>query len=82
MGDDNPFERAMDLQEAEDDLRSYAAEKYPHVDFPPELFDAVLLRREGLSRAGLVGSFLRDAKSDIDAAAELARLAELVESRD
>ena len=69
MGDDNPFERNMDLREAEDDVRRYAAEKYPRVAFPPELFDAILLRREGLSRNGLIRFFVPEAKSDIDAAA-------------
>ena len=69
MGDDNPFDIPMDLQDAEDEVRAYAAETYPLVHFPPDLFHAVLLRREGLSRAGLVAFFVPDAKSDIDAAA-------------
>ena len=38
MGDDNPFERNMDLQDAEDDVRRYAVEEYPRVDFPPNFF--------------------------------------------
>ena len=38
MGDDNPYERNMDLQEAEQDVRRYAAEKYPLVDFHPTFF--------------------------------------------
>ncbi len=69
MGDDNPFERELDLQEAEDAVRAYAAQKHPGVVFPAELFDAILLRREGFSRKGLMVFFVPSAESDIDAAA-------------
>ena len=69
MGGDNPFERELDLKEAEDAVRAYAAQKYPGVVFPAELFDAILLRREGFSRNGLMVLFVPDAERDIDAAA-------------
>jgi hypothetical protein len=69
MGDDNPFEREMDLQDAEDAVRAYAAQKYPRVVFPAELFDAILLRREGFSRKGLMDFFVPGAERDIVAAA-------------
>ena len=69
MGDDNPFERELDLKEAEDAVRAYAAQKHPRVVFPAELFDAILLRREGFSRNGLMVFFVPGAERDIDAAA-------------
>lgn len=71
MGDDNPFERELDLKEAEDAVRAYAAEKYPRIVFTAELFNAILilLRREGHSRSGLMVFFVPGAERDIDAAA-------------
>ena len=45
------------------------------------LFDAILLRREGLSRNGLIRFFVPDAKSDIDAAARAPDMPALIQQK-